>query len=83
MYYYLEQLKMFNQITKKIKLSNIRIIEQPPPPNRPNNYERLIELVEKDFEPLQKIYNWGSNPYYFLAGMKNIHPSYVQDLLQN
>ena len=51
--------------------------------NKENNYERLIELVEKDFEPLQKIYNWGSNPYYFLAGMKNIHPSYVQDLLQN
>ena len=39
---YLEQLKMFNQIIKKIKMSNIRIIEQPPPPNRPNNYEKLI-----------------------------------------
>jgi 4-hydroxy 2-oxovalerate aldolase len=51
--------------------------------NKENNYQKLIELVENDFEPLQKIYNWGSNPYYFLAGMKNIHPSYVQDLLQN
>ena len=39
---YLEQLKMFNQIIKKITMSNIRIIEQPPPPNRPNNYEKLI-----------------------------------------
>uniref|UniRef100_A0A6C0J5S8 Uncharacterized protein n=1 Tax=viral metagenome TaxID=1070528 RepID=A0A6C0J5S8_9ZZZZ len=39
---YLEQLKLFNQITKKIKMSNIRIIEQPPAPIRPNNYEKLI-----------------------------------------
>tara|TARA_B100001250_G_scaffold169750_1_gene146208 strand:- start:41303 stop:42898 length:1596 start_codon:yes stop_codon:yes gene_type:complete len=51
--------------------------------NKDSNFQKLIELVEDDFEPLQKIYNWGSNPYYFLAGIKNIHPSYIQDLLQN
>ena len=39
---YLEQLKMFNQIIKKIKLTNIQMMEQPPPPNRPNNYEKLM-----------------------------------------
>ena len=45
--------------------------------------DKLIELLEKHFYPIQEIYKWGSNPYYFLAGKYNIHPSYLQDMIEN
>ena len=25
-------------------------------------------------------YNWGSNPYYYLAGQLSIHPTYIQSM---
>lgn len=40
----------------------------------------LISLLEKHFYPLKDRHKWGSNPYYFLAGVKKVHPSYIQDL---
>lgn len=39
---YLDNLKLFNDLTKKIKNSAIQMIEQPKPPIRPSNYERLF-----------------------------------------
>lgn len=45
--------------------------------------DRLINLLEKHFYPIQEKYKWGSNPYYFLAGKYNIHPSYLQDMIEN
>lgn len=39
---YLDNLKLFNDLTKKIKNSAIQMIEQPKPPMRPSNYERLF-----------------------------------------
>ena len=41
----------------------------------------LIKLLENHFYPIQDKYKWGSNPFYFLAGKYNIHPSYLQDML--
>ena len=32
---------------------------------------------------MKKIYNWGINPFYFIAGQKNIHPSYIQEMMQD
>lgn len=40
----------------------------------------LISLLEKHFYPLKEKHRWGSSPYYFLAGVNKVHPSYIQDL---
>ena len=43
----------------------------------------LIKLLENHFYPIKDKYKWGSNPFYFLAGKYNIHPSYLQDMIEN
>lgn len=43
--------------------------------------DSLYTLVCGDFEALQKHYDWGRNIFYYLAGQKNVHPTYVQDML--
>tara|TARA_A100001015_G_scaffold129298_1_gene143428 strand:+ start:63 stop:1670 length:1608 start_codon:yes stop_codon:yes gene_type:complete len=45
--------------------------------------DNLIKLLEDHFYPIQNKYGWGSNPFYFLAGKYNIHPSYLQDMIEN
>lgn len=45
------------------------------------NYTPLLELIEKHFKPLQKKYDWGPNPYYYMAGKYGIHPTYVQEMI--
>ena len=41
----------------------------------------IIKIVEKHFEPLKKIYKWGTNPFYYLAGKYGIHPTYIQEMI--
>ena len=41
----------------------------------------LFNLIKNYFEPLKKKYKWGSNPFYYFAGLKSIHPSFVQGML--
>lgn len=41
----------------------------------------VYELAIRDFEPMQKLYGWGSNLLYFLGAQHNVHPTYVQNLL--
>ena len=48
---------------------------------RKNNILPLLELIERDFKPMQDRYGWGVNPYYFLSGKHSIHPSFVQGML--
>ncbi len=43
----------------------------------------LLNLIKNYFEPLKKKYNWGSNPFYYFAGLNSIHPSFVQQMLSN
>ena len=43
----------------------------------------LLTLIKKYFEPLKKKYKWGSNPFYYFAGLNSIHPSFVQQMLSN
>jgi 4-hydroxy 2-oxovalerate aldolase len=41
----------------------------------------LLKFIKKDFRNLKKYYKWGMSPYYYLSGMKSIHPTYVQEML--
>jgi 4-hydroxy 2-oxovalerate aldolase len=41
----------------------------------------LLDLIELHFKPLKEKYNWGTNPYYYYAAEKKIHPTFVQKLI--
>lgn len=41
----------------------------------------LLACIDRWFEPLRAIHEWGSNPYYFLSGKFGIHPTYIQTML--
>lgn len=43
----------------------------------------LMRLLREHFKPLQAKYSWGTNPYYYLAGKYGIHPSYIQEMLND
>ena len=43
----------------------------------------LLNLIKKYFDPLKEKYKWGSNPFYYYAGLNSIHPSFVQEMLSN
>lgn len=43
--------------------------------------DALFPIVMEDFEPLKKKYEWGSNLLYYLSGMYDIHPTYIQEML--
>jgi len=45
------------------------------------NLQPLYSLVMEDFKQLHKLYNWGPNPFYHLAAVEGIHPTYMQELL--
>ncbi|MBD3768270.1 MAG: aldolase catalytic domain-containing protein, partial [Gammaproteobacteria bacterium] len=47
------------------------------------NPTKLFELIRKHFKPMQNHYGWGTNPFYYLAGQYGIHPSYIQEMLQD
>lgn len=43
----------------------------------------VYELVIRHFESMKKEYGWGSNLLYFLGAQRNVHPTYIQNLLSN
>jgi len=43
----------------------------------------LLNLIKNYFEPLKEKYKWGSNPFYYFAGLNSIHPSFVQGMLSD
>ena len=45
------------------------------------NVVPIIQIIKKHFEPMKKIYNWGTNPFYYLAGKYGIHPTYIQEMI--
>lgn len=47
------------------------------------NLVPLMALVCKYFRPMQINYGWGTNPYYYLAGKYKIHPTYIQEMLND
>jgi 4-hydroxy 2-oxovalerate aldolase len=36
----------------------------------------LLDLIKLHFKPLKEKYNWGTNPYYYYAAEKKIHPTF-------
>jgi 4-hydroxy 2-oxovalerate aldolase len=42
----------------------------------------LFPLALTDFEQLRQTYNWGANLFYFLSAAYEIHPTYVQEMLE-
>jgi 4-hydroxy 2-oxovalerate aldolase len=47
------------------------------------NLVKILRLIDKYFKPMKQRYNWGISPFYFLAGQHNIHPSYIQYMVQD
>ena len=41
----------------------------------------LLKLIKVYFDPMKEKYKWGSNPFYYYAGLNSIHPSFVQEML--
>jgi len=50
---------------------------------REENLINLLNLIKNYFEPLKEKYKWGSNPYYYFAGLNSIHPTFVQEMLND
>ena len=49
----------------------------------PKQYNKLENSITKKFHLLKKKYKWGTNQFYRLSGKKEIHPTYIQELLYN
>lgn len=47
------------------------------------NLFSILNLIENNFKEMQNKYNWGTNPFYFLAGKNGIHPTFIQDILKD
>ena len=43
--------------------------------------KKILKLKNKYFLKLKNKYNWGKSIYYKLAAMKNIHPTFIQNIL--
>ncbi|WP_368298722.1 aldolase catalytic domain-containing protein [Cytobacillus firmus] len=43
----------------------------------------LLKIIQKFFKPMQHEYGWGTNAYYYLAGKYGIHPTYIQEMLND
>ena len=41
----------------------------------------ILNLIKDYFQPLREKYNWGTNFYYYLSGKYKIHPSYIQEII--
>lgn len=43
----------------------------------------LLKLINSSFSNMQKKYGWGTNSYYYLAGKYGIHPTYIQEMIND
>lgn len=43
----------------------------------------LMSLIREHFKPMQFTCGWGTNPYYYLSGKYCIHPTYIQEMLND
>lgn len=53
--------------------------------NNNNNagLQALSSLISEYFGPMKSHYGWGTNLYYYLAGKFKIHPTYIQEMLND
>lgn len=49
----------------------------------PINMTPLMRMIRRHFAPMQQVYGWGPNAYYYLAGKYSIHPTYIQSMLSD
>lgn len=47
------------------------------------NISPLLSTIATRFDPMQSIYGWGTNTYYYLAGKFGIHPTFIQEMLSD
>jgi 4-hydroxy 2-oxovalerate aldolase len=47
------------------------------------NLKPLLTIINKYFKPLQKIYEWGMSPYYYLSAKNAVHPTFIQVMLSD
>jgi 4-hydroxy 2-oxovalerate aldolase len=47
------------------------------------NVVPLMQLLREYFKPMKAQYGWGTNTYYYLAGKYGIHPTYIQEMLND
>jgi 4-hydroxy 2-oxovalerate aldolase len=47
------------------------------------NHIPLHKLINGYFKPMQQKYQWGPNPFYYMTGKYGIHPTYVQEMLND
>ncbi|KAA0874402.1 aldolase catalytic domain-containing protein [Nitrincola tapanii] len=50
---------------------------------RKGNISKLLDTIRKYFKPMQLQHKWGTNPFYYLSGKYEIHPTYVQEMLSD
>ena len=43
----------------------------------------LVDLIDNFFKELKAEHEWGTNPFYYLAGKNGIHPSFIQEMLKD
>jgi 4-hydroxy 2-oxovalerate aldolase len=41
----------------------------------------ILNVIKNYFRELKVKYGWGTNTYYYLAGLNGIHPTYIQEML--
>lgn len=49
--------------------------------NKKYNILPILNIINNHFNKLKSKYNWGTNTYYYLAGLHGIHPTYIQEML--
>ncbi len=47
------------------------------------NVITLLEVVREYFLPLKAHFGWGTNVFYYLGGVYGIHPTYIQEMLND
>ena len=47
------------------------------------NIVPLMKIIGDYFQPQQQACGWGTNTYYYLAGKHGIHPTYIQEMLND
>ena len=45
--------------------------------------DAIFPLVLHEFKELKEYYDWGTNIYYFLSAVHGIHPTYIQEMLND
>ena len=45
--------------------------------------DAIFPLALQEFSTLQEKYNWGSSLYYYLSAVHRIHPTYIQEMLED